>query len=976
MHPLSSIQWHRVESLPRHKDPDQATTVLAGKLTAAVRAAHAELLVTSGSPPLLASLWLRAPGSRQMSFHVGGRPVFPAARGSHDEASSPLLYPPGALATSAAPASVQALVDTLPCWIRVAGGYDVLWKLDEGRALGERARSSLEDYVAHLPGPFAWLVLAEPVAVEDLQGERSAIALEMPHWRKRENSEEYRTIIERSEARYRELTKALVGGLWRVHILVGASDAPGAHGAAALLAGCSDVQDAGYVTIPEGTAADLTTTWATRGQAPLERVASPFTASSDLVATLVRPPARELPGIRLTNPFFFDVTPASASGVVEMGQILDLDERAVGPFRVSQETLNRHTFLCGATGSGKSQTARGLLESLWRETRTPWLAVEPAKSEYARMGGRLGLEAGIIVITPGDTSAPPASLNPLEPEPGYSLQSHADLVRALFLAAFEAAEPFPQVLSQALTRCYKRSGWDLVTGEQLMPVKPKHRADAEDEFVVGRYPTLSELQSTARAVVDDIGYGKEVASDVRGFVDVRIGSLCNGTPGRFFQGGHPLDIGELLTRNVVLELDSITNDQDKAFLMGAVLIRIVEHLRVRYRKHDAKGLQHVLLIEEAHRLLKKMESGPAAAAVELFASLLAEVRAYGEGIIIVEQIPSKIIPDVIKNTALKIMHRLPAQEDRDIVGASINLTDEQSEAVVAFSPGIAAVSTDGEDRPLRVRMTPGYEREAVCHVGKDVPLRGHRSLWCGESCQVRRCTLGEINTATKLAHQPVSVVWVEAVAASLITELSLPWPRPIVLETWRQAPRTTECALAEAVERAVAARRPLLQPWFDADDFGAELLAVLTAQLNGGPGSVAEPQRWTAGLYRWREVRRILSQAVDDHGGLVVANQRPLHPLTDEWRQRGLDLGAHSLGEQYTYMVSHPAFAHDSDVVALGDVETSGLRRAVVDLAGSVGKDWYRRALTHTCFGENLLALLDETFDLLDPIARLAQEKA
>ena len=69
-----------------------------------------------------------------------------------------------------------------------------------------------------------------------------------------------------------------------------------------------------------------------------------------------------------------------------------------------------------------------------------------------------------------------------------------------------------------------------------------------------------------------------------------------------------------------------------------------------------------------------MNEGPAAAAVELFASLLAEIRAYGEGVVVVEQIPAKIVPDVIKNTALKVMHRLPARDDRDAVGATMNLT--------------------------------------------------------------------------------------------------------------------------------------------------------------------------------------------------------------------------------------------------------------------------------------------------------------
>ncbi len=161
-------------------------------------------------------------------------------------------------------------------------------------------------------------------------------------------------------------------------------------------------------------------------------------------------------------------------------------------------------------------------------------------------------------------------------------------------------------------------------------MKPKLRSTDPDEAAVGRYPTIGQLQRTAAEIVEHIGYGKEVTADVRGFVDVRMGSLREGTPGRFFEGGHPLDIAALLERNVVLELEDITNDQDKAFLIGAVLIRIVEHLRVKAASGTIeRGLAHVTVVEEAHRLLKNVENGPAAAAVELFASLLAEIRAYG-----------------------------------------------------------------------------------------------------------------------------------------------------------------------------------------------------------------------------------------------------------------------------------------------------------------------------------------------------------
>jgi hypothetical protein len=130
----------------------------------------------------------------------------------------------------------------------------------------------------------------------------------------------------------------------------------------------------------------------------------------------------------------------------------------------------------------------------------------------------------------------------------------------------------------------------------------------------------------------------------------RIGSLQLGTTGRFLDGGHPIDFAALLDRNVVLEIEDAGDDHDKAFLMGAVLIRLTEHLRLRHR-HDGHGpvrLRHLTIIEEAHRLLRQpppgAATGPAAHAVEMFADLLAEIRAYGEGLVIAEQIPASSFP--------------------------------------------------------------------------------------------------------------------------------------------------------------------------------------------------------------------------------------------------------------------------------------------------------------------------------------------
>ena len=231
--------------------------------------------------------------------------------------------------------------------------------------------------------------------------------------------------------------------------------------------------------------------------------------------------------------------------------------------------------------------------------------------------------------------------------------------------------------------------------------------------------------------------------------------------------------------------------------MGCVLIRIVEHLRVREERVKSTGLRHVLVIEEAHRLLKNGSTGQAAAAVELFASLLAEVRAYGEGVVVVEQIPSKIVPDVLKNTALEVMHRLPARDDRDAVGSSMNLQEADHESVVALPPGVAAVSFDGADRPLLLRMTNGLDSESADGCVKTPPLLGRRSGSCGELCLETACELRVVAAAATTAEEPVIVLWAEAVAASMIMGLAPPAPRPPVVGLWPEGARHQQCAVAD-----------------------------------------------------------------------------------------------------------------------------------------------------------------------------------
>ncbi|SOD75886.1 DNA helicase HerA, contains HAS-barrel and ATPase domains [Streptomyces sp. 1222.2] len=823
----------------------------AQRLAALVSAHHARRLDDPTGGAVFVG-WARRAADRPIDVMVGGSTLL-GGRADAESGSTLLRLPAGARGSAQPTGTAASLFADFPHWSAVAGVTDGLLVDAEPNATGSgaaRQRPSLEDcLLAVWQEPFAWMVFAEPVPTDELDDLTGDIAdAQRRAMSKADGSPEYAIAAARLERRHKDLAKAAATGLWRIRLLAGGRTSEDATRVAALVCASADLEGLPYALRPTGRVGDLPTVLGGALPAPEEY---PFRAGSDLLASLARPPAQEIPGVRFALRPEFDVTPettgrpatADTPPPVRLGSVLDRNRSPVGDLELTRSTLNRHTFVCGATGGGKSQTVRGLLEAA-THAGIPWLVVEPAKAEYRFMSARLGDTSEVVVIKPGDPDALPAGLNPLEPSAyangeHFPLQTHLDMVRALFLASFDPQEPFPQVLSAALTRCYEDLGWDLTLGEPLVSgTEP-------------RYPTLEDLEHTALQVVTDIGYGKEVADNVRGFIKIRLASLRLGTTGRFLEGARPLDFGELLRRNVVFEIEDVGDDKDKAFLMGTILIRLVEHLRMEQRvtRRLSLPLRHLSVFEEAHRLLRRSEEGGASAhAVEMFAGLLAEIRAYGEGLIIADQIPSKLLPDVIKNTAAKVVHRLPAQDDREAVGATMNITAAQSEYLVTLRPGEAAVFTDGMDYPLLVRMRDGTDREdaGAIRSASAAALTGERSRACGPCCTPEPCTLRDLRRAQRLMDVPELriALWAEmAVAAHLLA-----WTTPLPGQAMRQAlepyrageRRLLDCAVGQAVDRAVHSR---VGAPASPEALAEHVAAMMRGQLDGqDPCPQAEPR--------------------------------------------------------------------------------------------------------------------------------------
>jgi DNA helicase HerA-like ATPase len=583
----------------------------------------------------------------------------------------------------------------------------------------------------------------------------------------------------RARALAAELTGGLGAGLWEARVEI-RSDRNGLLGRSRGALNASLRLLGPYELVPSGPT-ELGGARDPGAQGPL--------VTAGFLSSLGLPPFGEVSGFRSRQIWYFDQTPERrdpAEPGAKVGDVLTPTGSPSGPFLLDRRNLVRHTLVTGATGSGKTETVKRIVHTVDSDFGMPWLIIEPAKSEYRHLRTAGDGADGPVVLRPGDPLRVPLRFNPLEPEPGFPLRTHLDLVHALFVAAFEPIDPLPQILASAIDRVYRDAGW-VVPLDRMRDVRRDPRPSD--------YPTLSDLQRSAGSVIESVGYQGETLSNVRGFVDVRLASLRLGTAGTMLERGYPVDFGKLMGQQVVVELDDIGNDQEKSFLMGVLLVRLYEYLRCRMAELARRGefvrdLAHVTIVEEAHRLLKAAKPGERPNfAVESFANMLAELRAYGEGLVIVEQIPSKIIADAIKNTGTKILHRLPAYDDRELAGRAANVEPDQLLALGSLPPGHAVCFTDEMDRPaiVAVQAIDRAPRSETALSDRIVPagVPARQDLVC-VGTRDSPCVLGD------LLEGDLEVS--DATAAALWLELALVF----VLRRWvvRQPSETVRASFA------------------------------------------------------------------------------------------------------------------------------------------------------------------------------------
>ena len=179
------------------------------------------------------------------------------------------------------------------------------------------------------------------------------------------------------------------------------------------------------------------------------------------------------------------------------------------------------------------------------------------------------------------------------------------------------------------------------------------------EFKETLPPTLNSMSINVDKVIGNRGYEERIERNMRACLNTRIDSLKRGWKGEMLNVLHSINWSDLFERPVIINLSYVGDDLDKSFFMSLILQFLYEYRIAKSEIGDVNfndnNCKHLTVIEEAHRVMSKCDSqdSPLYKTAMMFSNMLSEIRAYGEGMFLVDQVPTRLIPDAIKNTNTK-----------------------------------------------------------------------------------------------------------------------------------------------------------------------------------------------------------------------------------------------------------------------------------------------------------------------------------
>lgn len=428
-------------------------------------------------------------------------------------------------------------------------------------------------------------------------------------------------------------------------------------------------------------------------------------------------PRKDVPGLRFVkNAVRFANNPgvSNAETSIKLGNIVDTGVQQNNQYLIDINALVRHSLVVGSTGCGKTTTCKTIINSVLKRN-VPVLIIEPAKDEWVRwalaQNKHLPDKKKIKVFEPGVTNFEGTllsnlRLNPFQPaacgNAPIDMQTRCEQITALINASLPTSDILPVIMDETIYTYLKEKVEDF-------------EEDSMEQLT--QYPLLEGALPIAKRILAGRGYEPRVTDGLTAALETRFRYLTRGKRGKILNNLTSTSYDTLFGQSCVINLSKIPNAKDKALIMSILLLSLYEYRMSAYahfpdyrNRAQANLLQHLTVIEEAHNVLAKPAptaegtGNPQQVVADLFSNMLSEIRSLGEGFMIIDQVPTKLIPDVIKNTNYKICHRMTSIDDCAVMAQALALRKDQEGIIPMLEQGNVVISSDLDDAASWIKV--------------------------------------------------------------------------------------------------------------------------------------------------------------------------------------------------------------------------------------------------------------------------------
>lgn len=436
-------------------------------------------------------------------------------------------------------------------------------------------------------------------------------------------------------------------------------------------------------------------------------------------------PRRDVPGLRFVKTAVrFANNPAVINGdKICIGNLVDTGIIQNSTYDIDINSLVRHALVVGSTGCGKSTTCKRILSEVLKNN-TPIMVIEPAKDDYVRwaieMNKYLPKDKQFKIFMPSVNEFEGTKIEELKINgfaPAYAkgakvdLLQHSEVFATLLNACLPSQDVVPILIEEVVYETIK----------QTCIMEEVDWESGESNPLI-EYPDIDNMINIAEKVMNRKSYANMNKDNLTEVLLTRFKSLKRGMRGRILNNKTSVDYDDLFGGNVIINISRLSGPKDKSLVMSLVMNALYEYRISKYnndseyrKQADRNKLMHLCLVEEAHNVLLKPQGAssggnPQNAVADLFGNMLSEVRGYGQGFMIVDQVPTRLIDDAIKNTNYKIVHRLTAPDDQAVMAKCMAFREDQTYIIPALEKGNAIICGDEDDAAVWVKIpAPGKD---------------------------------------------------------------------------------------------------------------------------------------------------------------------------------------------------------------------------------------------------------------------------